>query len=125
MDDLVQKKVLITDKTSDYYDEWGHIIEFDGDSYHVAIADGKDSVPIFYRDQFRVYKSKYNVRLYYTAYADFQVEAESEKDALVKAQQVEFSNTMLEVFERMPESDTVNLHSLVPEDDGKKSVNNH
>lgn len=55
MKDLTNKVITITDKESMYYKEWGTIKFFDGDYYHVAIADGKDSMPIFSRDQFKLY----------------------------------------------------------------------
>jgi len=58
MNKLVGKKVIITDKESWFYNEWGTIKEVDGDFYYVAIADGLDSVPVFNRDQFKVCKEK-------------------------------------------------------------------
>lgn len=51
---LIGKKVYITDPESIYYGEWGIVDFFDGDTYHIRIANGYDSVPIFNRDQFRV-----------------------------------------------------------------------
>lgn len=54
MKSLIGRKVIITDKDSMYYGEWGTIIGFDDAYYYVAIADGMDSVPIFKRDEFRV-----------------------------------------------------------------------
>lgn len=54
---LIGKKVYITDKLSQYYNEWGIIKAYGGEYYHVAIANGTDSLPIFSRDQFRVAKT--------------------------------------------------------------------
>jgi len=52
-------------------------------------------------------KARYKVRLYYTAYADFEVEAENKSMALRKAFEEQLNTSMLRVFERMPECDTV------------------
>ena len=46
------KKVYITDGESIYYDEWGTVIDFDGECYSVAIADGRNSVPIIIKSSF-------------------------------------------------------------------------
>ena len=51
---LIGLKAHITDKDSQYYGEWGTITHFDGDCYHIAIANGTNSVPMFDRNQFRV-----------------------------------------------------------------------
>ena len=51
---LIGKRVIITDKESIYFGEWGIIDDFDGEIYYVKIANGSGSVPVFDRDQFRV-----------------------------------------------------------------------
>lgn len=51
---LIGKKAYITDAESMYYGEWGTIAAFDGDGYHIRIANGNDSLPIFTRKQFKV-----------------------------------------------------------------------
>ena len=51
---LIGRKVYITDTDSIYFGEWGIIKDFDGEVYYIAIANGKDSLPIFDRDQFKV-----------------------------------------------------------------------
>ena len=51
---LIGKYVFINDKESIYFQEWGRIVDFDGDVYYIAIADGADSIPIFDRSQFKV-----------------------------------------------------------------------
>lgn len=51
---LIGKRACITDKDSFYYGEWGTIAYYDGDVYHIKIANGADSVPVFDRDQFKV-----------------------------------------------------------------------
>lgn len=55
---LIGKRVYITDKESIYFDEWGIVDFFDGECYHVKIAGGGNSVPIFNRNQFKVPRSK-------------------------------------------------------------------
>ena len=51
---LIGKRVIITDTESIYFEEWGIVDYFDGDCYHIKIANGRNSVPIFDRWQFRV-----------------------------------------------------------------------
>lgn len=51
---LIGKRVYITDKDSIYCGEWGIIAHYDGECYHIKIANGADSMPVFDRDQFRV-----------------------------------------------------------------------
>lgn len=51
---LIERKVYITDPESIYFNEWGIIADYDGEVYHIKIANGNDSLPIFDRDQFRV-----------------------------------------------------------------------
>jgi hypothetical protein len=50
----IGKKCYIKVKTSICYGEWGIIKHFDGECYHVAIANGKTSFPIFDRDQIKI-----------------------------------------------------------------------
>ena len=54
---LIGKIAYITDRDSIYYGEWGRIMDFDGEVYYIAIADGRDSQVIFDRDQFKVRRS--------------------------------------------------------------------
>ena len=57
MKNLVGKKVYITYKSSMYFGEWGRIIRQDDDGlYYIAIADGKGSLPVFDRSQFKIAK---------------------------------------------------------------------
>jgi len=58
MNKLIGKKIIITDKDSQFFSEWGYITDFDGEQYHVSIANGKDIYPIFDRDQFKVVKGE-------------------------------------------------------------------
>lgn len=51
---LIGRKVFITDPDSIYHGEWGIVDFFDGECYHIKIANGSDSIPIFDRDQFKV-----------------------------------------------------------------------
>lgn len=51
---LIGKKCYIVNQDSIYYGEWGIIQHYDGECYHIAIADGKDSLPIFERDEIRI-----------------------------------------------------------------------
>lgn len=54
MTGLIGRRVTITNPESTYHGEWGTILDFDGEYYYIAIADGDGSVPIFTRDEFRV-----------------------------------------------------------------------
>lgn len=54
MSKLIGKKCFVIDKDSIYYNEWGVIKFFDGEFYHVAIAKGKDTIPIFNRKQIKI-----------------------------------------------------------------------
>ena len=54
---LIGRKVTIIDKTSWYYQDWGIIQYFNDGVYGVAIANGKDNIPIFDRDQFKLVKN--------------------------------------------------------------------
>lgn len=51
---LIGKVAFITDPDSIYHGEWGTIVDFDGEVYYIAIANGNGAYPIFDRDQFRV-----------------------------------------------------------------------
>ena len=51
---LIGKMVYITDEESFYYGEWGIVAHYDGERYHIRIANGSDVLPIFDRKQFRV-----------------------------------------------------------------------
>ena len=55
---LLGKKVYITDPESVYYGEWGIIVWYDGDTYHIAIAEDKHHSVIFNRNQFRIPRPK-------------------------------------------------------------------
>lgn len=55
---MIGKIAYITDRSSIYFGEWGEIVDYDGEVYYIAIACGKDSVPIFDRDQFRVRRTE-------------------------------------------------------------------
>lgn len=58
MKDLTGKKVYIIDKQSDYFREWGTIVQFDSNNeIYVAIANGQDSIPLFSIDQLKVAKN--------------------------------------------------------------------
>jgi len=50
---LIGKRVFITDKNSWYHGEWGIVAHYDGELFHVRIANG-NSMPAFDRKQFRV-----------------------------------------------------------------------
>lgn len=49
----IGKKCMIIDKESIYYDEWGIIKLYDGEYYHVAIAN-ENSTVIFERRQIKI-----------------------------------------------------------------------
>jgi hypothetical protein len=54
MNNNIGKKCYIKNKDSEYFGEWGIIKSFDGDFYHVAIANGTDSLPIFDRSEIQI-----------------------------------------------------------------------
>lgn len=54
MSKLIGKKCYIIDKNSMHYNEWGIIKHYDGEFYHVAIANGTDSIPVFDRKQIKI-----------------------------------------------------------------------
>lgn len=51
---LIGKRAIITDPESIYCGEWGIIAHYDGDVYHIKIANGSDTMPVFDRNQFKV-----------------------------------------------------------------------
>lgn len=55
---LIGKKVIITNKDSWAFDQWGTVKMFDGEYYHIAIYNDPDTVLIFTRDEFRVPRAK-------------------------------------------------------------------
>lgn len=57
---LVGKRVIITNKDSWFYGEWGTVEFFDGDYYHVSIANGQDIFPIFDKKEFKLMKEEKN-----------------------------------------------------------------
>ena len=56
-DKNIGKKCIIIDKESIYYDEWGVIKFYDGEYYHVSIANGNSTV-IFDRKQIKIPRKK-------------------------------------------------------------------
>lgn len=54
MSKVIGRKCFIIDKESFYYNEWGIIKDYDGEFYHVAIANGVDAVPVFDRKQIKI-----------------------------------------------------------------------
>ena len=58
MSKLIGKRCYVTDKNSIYYNEWGIIKLYDGEFYHVAIANGTDSMPIFDRQQIKISRNQ-------------------------------------------------------------------
>ena len=51
---MIGKLVIIKNKDSIYHGEWGIIKHFDGEYYHIAIADDSKNLVIFERDEFTV-----------------------------------------------------------------------
>lgn len=54
----IGKKCYIINKDSFYFGEWGIIKHFDGEYYHIAIANGTQAEPIFKRDEIRIPKKQ-------------------------------------------------------------------
>ena len=59
---IVGKIVYVVDADSIYFGEWGRVIKQDYDNYYIAIADGRDAIPVFSRDQFRIKGSGHNAK---------------------------------------------------------------
>jgi hypothetical protein len=57
-ENIINKKITITDKDSIYYQDWAIVKHFDGESFHVAIANDENMLVIFDRDQFKVDKNQ-------------------------------------------------------------------
>lgn len=56
---LIGKKVIIKTKESIYFNEWGTIQHIDDDGYyHIAIANGQNSMPIFERNEITIVKDQ-------------------------------------------------------------------
>lgn len=53
---LVGKMVDI--KSGYYSGEWGRVIAFDGEYYYIAIADDRNCMPVFSRNEFKVCKNQ-------------------------------------------------------------------
>ena len=51
---MIGKLVIINCKDSIYHGEWGIIKHFDGEYYHIAIADNTEQFVIFERNEFTV-----------------------------------------------------------------------
>ena len=48
---MLGKVAYVTDKESIYCGEWGIIEYYDGECYHLKIANGSGAMPMFNRDQ--------------------------------------------------------------------------
>lgn len=46
--------IFVTDKESPFVGEWGIIKKFDGEYYHVAIANDTSAMPVFRRNEFKI-----------------------------------------------------------------------
>lgn len=55
---MIGREVIIISKSSWAYGEWGVIKHFDGDYYHIAIANG-EPILVFKRNEFRVRRKNY------------------------------------------------------------------
>lgn len=53
---LIGRKVDIVDKDSVHYGDWGRVLDFDGDNYHVAMMEDKDFVCVFSRRDLKITK---------------------------------------------------------------------
>lgn len=51
---MIGKVAYVTDPESIYHGEWGIIDHYDGECYHLKIANGSGSMPMFDRDQLYV-----------------------------------------------------------------------
>ena len=55
---LIEKIAYIKNKESIFYKEWGVIKYFDGDYYHIAIANDNKVANIFDRKEFTIRRNK-------------------------------------------------------------------
>ena len=55
-ENLIGKKVIIKERDSWFYGEWGTVIDVDGDDIYVAIANDRSSVPVFDRRDVKLMK---------------------------------------------------------------------
>lgn len=53
-ENLIGKRVIITDKSSWAYEEWGVVKFFDGEYFHIALYNDENSQLIFERRDFKV-----------------------------------------------------------------------
>ena len=51
---LIGKIANIPSFDGKFYGDWGRIIAFDGEYYHIAFADDRNDVQIFTRDEIRI-----------------------------------------------------------------------
>jgi len=56
---MIDKIVIIKCKESIYNGEWGIIKYFDGEYYHIAIADDTEHLVIFQRNEFRILRKDF------------------------------------------------------------------
>lgn len=55
---LIGKKVYIPNENGQHWGDWGRVIGYDGEYYHVAFADDKSNVLVFKRQEIRVHKGQ-------------------------------------------------------------------
>lgn len=53
---LIGKRVYIPNEEGKHYGDWGRVIGYDGEYYHIAFADDKSNVLIFKRSEFHICK---------------------------------------------------------------------
>lgn len=54
---LIGKLVNIT--KGFYSGEWGRVIAFDGEYYYIAVAEDRNCMPVFARNEFKVCKNQF------------------------------------------------------------------
>lgn len=55
---MIGREVYINDKESIHYKDWGVIVDYDGEYYHVAIFNDKSHTVIFERNQLYIPRTK-------------------------------------------------------------------
>ena len=58
---MIDKLVIIKNKDSIYCGEWGIIKHFDGEYYHIAIANDTKHLVVFERDEFTVRRKDFRI----------------------------------------------------------------
>ena len=68
---MIGKVAFVTDTESIYRGEWGIIDHYDGECYHLKIANGSGAMPMFDRDQLYVPRQQNKLKALKTSKGGF------------------------------------------------------